>query len=288
MYMKPMNKNIEYYLNLPYTLELSYDPEQAWFIAVKELPGCTSQGDTPDEAVTMIKDAMQLWIEDALEEGHPIPEPRLDDDFSGKFNLRVPVSLHRKLSELADDQGVSLNTLCVTMLSEAVGHHTDQRMPFPVEKQASDQYKDFHAWPGLSNGVRRSMYAAGLYDEAGKVDERLFTTWFTEQLAIFQSAFKEGYTRDALTDLERLAAIIQVGKSISPSLGALESTLEILKMMVKQFSQPAADPIQQIREVLQQSFEPIKVRMTSESRRSYSTVASKTESSLAEQLFKKE
>jgi len=283
-----MNKNTEYYLNLPYTLELSYDPEHAWFIRVKELPGCTSQGDTPDEAVEMIKDAMQLWIQDALEEGSQIPEPRLDDDFSGKFNLRVPVSLHRKLSELADDQGVSLNTMCVTMLSEAVGQHTEQKVAPPIEPQAKDQPVDFHPWPGLSNGARRSMYAAGLYDEAGNVDEKLFTAWLTEQLAIFQSAFEEGYTRDALVDIENLIATVQVGKSISPSLGAMESMLQLIKMMVKQSTQPVADPMQQLRDVLQQSFEPVKERMMRESHRSYSVVSSSPESSLAEQLFKKE
>ena len=121
IYRMIMNKNIEYYLELPYTFELNYDPDHAWFVRVKELPGCTSQGETPDEALTMIKDAMQLWIEDALEEGNTVPEPRPDEEFSGRFNLRVPISLHRKLSQLAEDEGVSLNTLCVTALSQYIG-----------------------------------------------------------------------------------------------------------------------------------------------------------------------
>lgn len=61
---------------IDYTLELTFDEEDmSWFIRVKELPGCMSCGDTPNEAVDMIYDAMKLWISVALEDGDPIPEP---------------------------------------------------------------------------------------------------------------------------------------------------------------------------------------------------------------------
>ncbi len=38
------------------------------------LPGCISQGKTEDEARANIKEAIELWIEDAQEHGEPIPE----------------------------------------------------------------------------------------------------------------------------------------------------------------------------------------------------------------------
>lgn len=38
------------------------------------LPGCHSQGDTWDEVVANIKEAIELWIEDAIEHGEEIPE----------------------------------------------------------------------------------------------------------------------------------------------------------------------------------------------------------------------
>jgi len=31
----------------------------SWFVGIKELPGCISQGDTPADAVEMIHDAMR-------------------------------------------------------------------------------------------------------------------------------------------------------------------------------------------------------------------------------------
>ena len=117
---KTMEKNINYYLNLPYTIELQQDPEEGWFVRVKELPGCMSQGDTPEEAFEMIRDAMQGWLEIALEDDLPIPEPRPEEDYSGKFVVRVPKSLHRKLVEEAEREGVSLNQYINVTLARSV------------------------------------------------------------------------------------------------------------------------------------------------------------------------
>ncbi len=47
--------------------------------------------------------------------------------FSGKFVVRVPKSLHRKLSELAEQDGVSLNQWINTALAEAVGSSFAQK-----------------------------------------------------------------------------------------------------------------------------------------------------------------
>jgi len=112
---------VDYFMGLPYTFELRWDAEAGWFVRVKELPGCMSEGDTPEEAMEMIRDAMRGWIEVSLEEGDPIPEPRELDDYSGKFVVRVPRSLHRELVERAEDEGVSLNQYVNVALARAVG-----------------------------------------------------------------------------------------------------------------------------------------------------------------------
>jgi len=101
-----MEKDLDYYLKLPYTIELIPDSEQGWFVRVKELRGCMSQGDTVQEAYEMIQDAMQGWLEVAIEDNIPIPEPALDEDYSGKFVVRLPRSLHRQLAETAEREGV--------------------------------------------------------------------------------------------------------------------------------------------------------------------------------------
>ncbi len=56
---------------------LYWSNEDAAFIAeVPELPGCMAHGDTQEEALASVKEAMHLWLDTAREFGDPIPEPR--------------------------------------------------------------------------------------------------------------------------------------------------------------------------------------------------------------------
>jgi predicted RNase H-like HicB family nuclease len=54
--------------------ELEPEEEGGFTITAPSLPGCISYGKTIDEALEMIKDAMEGWIEVAKEEGLDIPE----------------------------------------------------------------------------------------------------------------------------------------------------------------------------------------------------------------------
>ena len=69
-----MNKSLEDYLMMPYTIEIVPD-DGAWFVQIKELPGCMTEVDEWEEILPAIEDAKRLWIELALERGRPIPEP---------------------------------------------------------------------------------------------------------------------------------------------------------------------------------------------------------------------
>jgi antitoxin HicB len=111
-----MKKTLAYYLNLEYTIRLKENEDKTFFAEIEELPGCLTEGDTQAEALNMIKDAKKAWIEIALERGIKIPEP-VQDDFSGKLNIRLPKYLHRHLAYQAKQEGVSLNTLIATNLS---------------------------------------------------------------------------------------------------------------------------------------------------------------------------
>jgi predicted RNase H-like HicB family nuclease len=112
----------------PYHIEMFRDTDgkdyEGWFVRVRELPGCISQGDTPAEAGEMIDEAMQLWLESMLEHGHPIPAPEsepVEPVYSGKFQLRVTSTLHGALVHAAEREGTSLNLFCATTLGRAVG-----------------------------------------------------------------------------------------------------------------------------------------------------------------------
>ena len=72
-------KTIDDYLKLPYTIEAVHDlsdDHDVWFGRVRELPGCMTEADTLDDLGCMVQDAVTAWIQTALEDGRPVPEPR--------------------------------------------------------------------------------------------------------------------------------------------------------------------------------------------------------------------
>ncbi len=116
-----VESELERYMALPYRVELVPDPD-GWFVRLPELPGCLSQGSTPQEALEMIRDAQRGWLAAALRHGDPIPEPAAaPHSYTGKFVVRIPKELHRALVATAEEQGVSLNLYVATALARTVG-----------------------------------------------------------------------------------------------------------------------------------------------------------------------
>jgi len=102
---------------------LSDDEGGGYLVEFPDLPGCMSDGETVEEAVANGQDAKASWIAAMTEAERPIPPPTLEptEPYSGKWQLRAPKSLHRKLTERAKREGVSLNTLAVALLAEGLG-----------------------------------------------------------------------------------------------------------------------------------------------------------------------
>jgi antitoxin HicB len=112
--------SLEYYLNLQYPVTLYPDPEGGYVAQIKDLPGCLTQGETLEETMTNIQEGRELWISTAYAHSDDIPLPSNDDNYSGKLLVRMPKSLHRRLAETAENEGVSLNQYIVSLLSAAV------------------------------------------------------------------------------------------------------------------------------------------------------------------------
>lgn len=106
---------------LPYTIQIrpiNDESGQYFYATVAELDGCQSDGKTYTEAFESLREAMEGYLSVKLEYGDFIPEPMGEDQYSGKFNIRVPKSLHRQLSERAAAENVSLNQYCLYKLSK--------------------------------------------------------------------------------------------------------------------------------------------------------------------------
>ena len=112
-------KTLDYYLKLPYRLEIVPDPDEGGYVvSYPDLPGCISAGESMAEALNNAEDAKKAWIEAALEDGVEISEPDSLDNYSGQFKLRIPKSLHRSLAENARKEGTSMNQYCLYLLTK--------------------------------------------------------------------------------------------------------------------------------------------------------------------------
>ena len=62
--------------NYPLIVGPLSDEDGGGFVAiVPDLPGCMSDGETPEEAVVNVRDAILCWLEAAQEQGHAVPQP---------------------------------------------------------------------------------------------------------------------------------------------------------------------------------------------------------------------
>ena len=116
-----MNKNLEYYMSLPYRVEVIEDKEDGGFaLRCPDLRGCMTAAATIDEGFKQLEDAKREWFAACIEDGIAIPEPTRTEDYSGQFKLRLPKSLHRLLAERSNEEGVSMNQYCVYLLSKGI------------------------------------------------------------------------------------------------------------------------------------------------------------------------
>lgn len=93
-----MNKTLEYYMNLPYRLEIVPDREEGGYTAYyPDLPGCITCSDTMNGLIANMEDAKKAWLEAALADNLAIQEAR--DIISGK----VPAKTYRSARELFDE-----------------------------------------------------------------------------------------------------------------------------------------------------------------------------------------
>lgn len=112
-----------------YAFRVYQEDDGTWAAEVPDLPGCVAGGDTPEHLFAMLEDAIDGWIEAAVADGDPVPEPSREPDYSGKFLVRIGRSLHRQLAHRAEVDGTSLNQYVAGALAAAVVSHRASSAP---------------------------------------------------------------------------------------------------------------------------------------------------------------
>ncbi len=120
-----------------YSISIKWSDEDNGFMAtVPELPGLSAFGGNQAEALSELAVAAQVYLESLKKSGMPVPDMQKAISYSGQLRLRMPKSLHANLADSARNEGVSLNTYIVTLLSkrqiaqEISKKLADIKMPF--------------------------------------------------------------------------------------------------------------------------------------------------------------
>lgn len=95
-----------------YAYRVVWSAEDDEYVAtVAEFPLLSWLAADQTEALSGLVDLVSEVTADLESNGEPVPEPISNRRYSGKFNVRIPESLHRSLALEAANEGVSLNRL---------------------------------------------------------------------------------------------------------------------------------------------------------------------------------
>ena len=102
-----------------YTYRVTWSEEDGEYVGLcAEFPSLSWLADTPEAALAGIRDTVRQVIKDMQATGEVIPEPLATRKYSGKFIVRVPPDVHRKLKIQAAESKVSFNRLISAKLSD--------------------------------------------------------------------------------------------------------------------------------------------------------------------------
>lgn len=102
-----------------YTYRVTWSEEDQQYVGLcVEFPGLSWLAASPVEALEGIRQVVADVVDDMTANGEEIPEPIALRQFSGKFLVRVPPELHRRLALEAAEAGVSLNRLASAKLEQ--------------------------------------------------------------------------------------------------------------------------------------------------------------------------
>lgn len=105
-----------------YTYRITWSEEDQEYVGLcVEFPGLSWLDQNPEAALAGLRKLVATVVKDMKANKETPPEPISSKQFSGKFMVRIPPELHRKLVLEAQEEGVSLNRLASDKLSRPSG-----------------------------------------------------------------------------------------------------------------------------------------------------------------------
>ena len=101
-----------------YTYRVTWSEDDGEYVGLcTEFPSLSWLSESQESALRGIRKTVASVVRDLASTGEPIPEPLAVKHFSGRFVVRVPEVVHRRLAIEAAESGVSLNRLASAKLS---------------------------------------------------------------------------------------------------------------------------------------------------------------------------
>jgi predicted HicB family RNase H-like nuclease len=102
-----------------YTYRVTWSDDDNEYVGLcAEFPSLSWLARTPETALKGIRKVVADIVEDMRSEGETVPTPIAGKNYSGKFVVRIPPEVHRKLAIQAAESGVSLNRIASSKLSQ--------------------------------------------------------------------------------------------------------------------------------------------------------------------------
>lgn len=102
-----------------YTYRVTWSEEDEEYVGLcAEFPSLSWLDETPEAALHGIRQVVADVVADLTTNGEEIPEPIAIKQYSGKFLVRIPPELHRRLALEVAEARVSLNRLASSKLAQ--------------------------------------------------------------------------------------------------------------------------------------------------------------------------
>jgi len=109
--MKPLK-------NDHYSYRVIWSEDDSEYVGLcAEFPSLSWLAKSPEDALYGIREVVADVVIEMQKAGEIVPEPLSSKKYSGKFMVRVPPEVHRKLAMEAAESGVSLNRLASAKLA---------------------------------------------------------------------------------------------------------------------------------------------------------------------------
>ncbi|MCX7419798.1 MAG: type II toxin-antitoxin system HicB family antitoxin [Planctomycetia bacterium] len=138
---------------MQFPVVLHKDKSSDYGVTVPDLPGCFSAGSSVDEALAMAKEAIEVYLEQLIEEGKPVPLPgrieqhQKNSDYRGgvwafvgvdqstlrvtakRINITLPERVLDAIDRFAEASGESRSGLLARAATEYIGRAGDTTLP---------------------------------------------------------------------------------------------------------------------------------------------------------------